>query len=472
MIFSISKFFKKERRSSGALCVLLAALLGITGTANAAKPLTQAQVQVYETANEGQRVHFLIERAKMGQGELVETLLQRYPLQGPHAVNRTLFIQGLVLESKGDLTGAVKNYRAALARDPSLTLVRVQLAQALTALGQDDSAKHNLKLLESEAPDDQVAANIRSIVENIDAKRPLTFNGFLSVAPSTNLNNGSSHKSSFSANPVFGTDGAYIDISANSQRRSGVGAAMGVSADYTKRLGNHFEALLGADVAAQIYADRDYNSASFGQSAELRYHLSNGFFGLGAVANQSIDPNAHRPFSEGMTYHSYGPRVSALHFFGAHDILHASATYEWRDYAHSTALDGTALLSDVSLNHGFNATFNVTLNAGFDKVDSNHKDLSYSTYYGGVGFYKELPLGINLNGNAQARISKFDDVNPLFFVTREDQRYIGSVALTKRDLNFMGFAPALSYTYTRNVSNIAAYDYDSHEVDFRLTKDF
>jgi outer membrane protein len=44
--------------------------------------------------------------------------------------------------------------------------------------------------------------------------------------------------------------------------------------------------------------------------------------------------------------------------------------------------------------------------------------------------------------------------------------------LTKRDLNIFGFAPSLEYTYTDNISNISLFDYDSHAIDFRLTKDF
>ena len=33
-------------------------------------------------------------------------------------------------------------------------------------------------------------------------------------------------------------------------------------------------------------------------------------------------------------------------------------------------------------------------------------------------------------------------------------------------------APAIEYRYTWNDSNIAFYEYDSHTVDIRLTKDF
>ncbi len=460
----------RERRGSGALCILLALFVSsFSPPAFAAKPLTNGQVRVYESADEGQRVHFLIERAKMGQGELVETLLQHYPLQGPHAINRTLFIQGLVLEAQGNLTEAAKNYRAALARDPSLTLVRVQLVQCLDKLGQDSSAKHHLQLLEAEAPNQDVANSIKSFMDRIDAKRPLTFSGFVAVAPSTNINAGSSHSKVYA--PAFGND-AYFDINSADQKQSGIGISTGLSVGYSKRLGNHWEAVLAGDISGSLYVDKNYNSAALSQSAEMRYHLNNGYLGIGGVADQSINPNANNYLVDGLTYHSFGPRVSMLRFLGDRNRLHASAVYEWRDYANSTLLDGTALLSEASLNHGFDQTFNVTLSAGFDKVNANQKNLGYQTYFGGLGLYKELPLGLTVNVNTQARISSFDEENPFFMVTRKDQRYIGSVGLTKRDFNIYGFAPELSYTYTKNVSNIAVYDYDAHAVNLRLTKDF
>jgi outer membrane protein len=470
MKVSTNSVFKKERCLSSALWAFLALFLGASDhPALAAKPLKAEQIRVYESADEGQRVHFLIERAKMGQGELVENLLKHFPLQGPHATNRKLFIEGLILEVRGDLSGAAKKYRAALARDPSLTLVRVQLVGCLDKLGQDDSAKHHLQLLEAEAPNKEVASSIKSFMDRIDAKRPLTFTGFISLAPSTNINSGSSHTQVYA--PGYGTDKVF-DIFKSDQKRSGVGAAGGLGAAYSKRIGNQLEAVVAADVSGSIYADREFDSASFSQSLEMRYHLNEGYIGLGGVADQSINPNSPDLMHDSVRYHSYGPRVSTLYFLGEHNMLHASAVYEWRDYADSSFLDGTAFLSEASLNHGINQTLNLTLSGGFDKINSNQDNLSYNTYFAGFGLYKELPMGINLNANTQIRLSTFDQMNPAFLVTRQDQRYIGSLAFTKRDLNIFGFAPAISYTYTKNVSNITLYDYDSHAVDLRLTKDF
>jgi outer membrane protein len=433
--------------------------------------LTTEQIKVYQSADESQRVHFLIGRAKAGQYRLAAELLRNFPLRGPNAVNRTLYIEGLILNAQGNLTGAVQKYRTALANDPKLTLVRSELAQTLVTLGEDDSAKHHLQLLEAEAPNANVAAGIRSFIDRIDAKRPFTFSGFVSVAPSTNVNNGSSHSTVYSANPEF-SNNSTLTISPSSRKKSGIGAALGGSVGYSKRLGNQLEAVFAADAAGQLYDNSDFDSASLSQSAEIRFHVNQGYFGFGAVANEALAPNFNDIMSSRFSYRSYGPRVSMRYNLNARDLLTGSAVYERRDYAGTALLDAYAFLTEASWNHAIDSSLNFTVTGGYDKINVELKELGYSTIFGGLSVYKELPKGVTLYASTKALFSKFDDVNTAAGMVRYDQRYVGSIALTKRDLNIFGFAPSIDYTYTLNKSNIALWDYDSHAVDLRLTKDF
>ncbi|MDE2445899.1 MAG: hypothetical protein KGO94_06955, partial [Alphaproteobacteria bacterium] len=109
----------------------------------AAPEITPAQAAFYQSRNESDRVRFLIRLSKTGMHDLAAELLKRFPLQGAHAANRTLFIEGLILEGRKDLKGASRKFRDALASDPSLTLVRTELAQVLMQMNEPDSAKHH-----------------------------------------------------------------------------------------------------------------------------------------------------------------------------------------------------------------------------------------------------------------------------------------------------------------------------------------
>ncbi len=446
-----------------ALCALSFLLFAsaTTLTAKVVEPSPQ-QIAEYEASTESTRVKLLINLAKSGQHDLAESLLKRYPLTGPFGKNRQLFVEGLILKARGNLTGAAKNYRTALADDPSLTLVRAELAQTLFLLEEDDSAKHHLNLLMAEAPNDYEAQGIRSFIDTIDARRPFKFSAYVSVAPSTNVNNGSSNDTIYA--PLWGVD---MDIDDSSREQSGIGFSTGFSAGYSHRLGNDFSVVLGGGVNATLYTDPDFNMYSASQSAELRYLLTDGFLGAGLVASENMKND-----EIGLSYYSYGPRISLQKAITPQDRINLSSVYEWRTYPDSSSNDGTALMVDGSWNHAFDSSLTASLGAGYDRIKAETDFISYETYSGSFGLYKELPKGITVDLNGEVRLSEFDAMHPIAGVTRKDTRLTGTVALTKRDFNIWGYAPSLEYTYVYNDSNISLYEFDSHALDFRLSKDF
>jgi outer membrane protein len=460
----LNKFLKTAKfRERKVICALLAVLV-LPVAANAATTLTPDHLAYYQQADEGARVQVLIRLAQSPQFEDAEILLQRFPLAGPHAANRTLFIQGLILEKRGQFSAAAAKFRAALASDPKLSMVRAELAQVLVKLGEDDSAKHHLELLAADAPTPQQANGIRSFVEQLDAQTPFKFSGFVSLAPSTNINEGSSHNSLTAPD---GFDTATIDQS--SQRSSGIGETFGGNVGYVKQLGEHFQTVLAAGAVASIYNDQKFDSLGLSQSAELRYLLQDGYVGLGAVATEGIDTIAMN-----VGYYSFGPRISFSKMLSQRDQLSGSATYEWRNPVGAPQANTTAFQSSATLTHALDESSNVALIAGYDNVGHFLPYNAYQAETFGLGFYKEVPWGVTVEGQGTARLAQFADGNPFVAGTpiRIDQRLTASTTLTKRDWNWFGFAPSVNYTYVRNFSNIELYDYDSHSVDFRLTKDF
>ena len=465
------KKYKKSKRVLSRAFSCLAALFVVGGLAIAAPSgppqLTAHDFALYQSASESMRVHALIAFAKAGQQEQAAELLQRFPLRGPHAANRTLFIEGLILEGRRDLFGAARKFRAALADDPKLTLVRAELAQVLVGLDETDSATHHLKLLEADAPNAADAAGIRSFIDKIGDQKPYSFSGFVSVAPSTNVNNGSNH--SILTSDVFGSDFDPNGVIIN-QKQSGLGFSGGLSAGFSKRLNDRLQLVLGSGINGNIYTDSQYNSASTSEAAELRYMISDGYLGFGGTASQSFAQPTLSSIE--LSNHAYGPRVAVTYQITQRDLLNSSISYEWRDYPYNGLLNGTALHSDMAITHAIDSSMNFTLFGGFENVKNQDLAKSYSTYFGGLNIYKEFPMGLTINGNAQVRVSPFGGSDALTNATRFDTRYVGSLTLTKRDFNFWGFAPSVNYAYTLNNSNNPLFDYDSHAVNFNFTKDF
>ena len=397
-----------------------------------------------------------------------EQMLHRFPLQGPLATNRTLFIDGLIAKKRGHLNLAATKFRAALANDPHLTVVRIELTKVLADLDENDSAKHHLKLLEAETQDPQQLAGIRSFIQSLDARHPVTFSGFVSIAPSTNINQGSSHSTVYSPG-IEGLNGVsgVGTIAPTSQATSGIGVTSGVNIGLNKRIGDQWQAVLAAGLNGTYYPLVGSVSVGSSQSAEMRYLIQDGYLGFGATAYEGADP-----INLALAYTSYGPRLSLAKLLTPRDQLTASAAYEWRNYYNNPAANGNALIVNAVLTHALDSTSNVALLLGYENITQTIAYNSYQDVTFGLGAYKELSHGITLQGQGTLRLAGFNDINPIQLQTRQDQNFTGSINLTKRDWNILGFAPSLNYTYTRNFSNNDVFDFNSHAVDLRLTKNF
>jgi outer membrane protein len=443
-----------------AVCIFVGAQFLVGACSAASASITAQQLAAYNAATESQRIHILIRLAKTGQPKIAASLLKQFPLQGPLAENRTLFVTGLVKEGQGNLIGAAHDFREALANDPKLTMVRAELADLLVKLNENDSAKHHLRLLEADAPTPQAAKGIKSFIDRIDESTPFTYGGFVSIAPSTNINSGSGHSTVYSQ-PLD------VNLTIANQQKSGLGFEAGFNAGYLRRISNRWQVVLSAGVDGSAYLDPNFDSVSTSETAEMRYLLDNGFLSFGGVASQSFSPTKLN-----LSFNSYGPRIAANYQLTQQDLIDASATYEMRDYGTGAAENGTALTTHVGVTHALDSTMNFTVFGNYHKINSTLGAISYKSYIGGLNVYKEFPMGVSLDASAQAHFTVFDDVIPLKGYIRQDQRYVGSLTFTKRDLNILGFAPSLSYSYTLNKSNVENYDYDAHAVDFRFTKEF
>jgi outer membrane protein len=451
--------FSKARSILRAFCCFSVLLIS-DNIARAQTAPTEQELTAYANSTEAQKTKLLLDLASIGDHDFAEVLLAKYPLQGKFALSRTEFVKGLIQRARGDLTGAAKTFRKILARDPDLTRVRAELARTLVALDEDDSAKHHLELLAGSAPDEQQAAGVRTFIDKIDAKRPFTMNGYFSLAPSSNVNVASSNEKIY-----LPYDGQIQEFKTEKQK-SGIGLVAGASAGYTRRLGNDFVGVLSGGVNGRIYKERKFDQFSASQSAELRYITDRGFLSFGAVASEGKGANNFEIDSL-----SYGPRVALSHSITPQLRVNTSVVHEWRNNTNDR-LDGTAILVDNSLSFALTSTSTISLQGGFDFVKTQEKDFGTTTKSVGLSIYKELPQGITLGADAQAAFADYHANHALLTYKRKDKRFSGNLSLTKRDLNILGFAPTLTYSYVHNSSNVDLYDHNIHAVDLRFTKKF
>jgi hypothetical protein len=236
---------------------------------------------------------------------------------------------------------------------------------------------------------------------------------------------------------------------------------------YRHHVADSTEAVVSANAALTYYPMVQAASLSAGQALELHHLMDDGYYGIGAAMSEAADP-----VNRDLAYFSYGPRVSLVKQINAQNQLQLNAGYEWRNYYASPATDGTALSFSGVLTHALDSTANVALITGYENVTQQLLYNSYQDGTLGTGFYKEMAHGFTLEGQGLARYARFDDIYPGKPDARSDLNLTGSLTVTKRDWNIMGFAPSLNYTYVRNFSNVELFDFNSHSLDLRLTKNF
>jgi hypothetical protein len=446
----------RGRAQLRALCCLLPLYLMLPVHA------AEGESAAFAGFSETERVQALIGLARDGRNDLVAAHLAKYPLTGRFAANRTLFIEGLILKAQGHLPAAAEKYRAALSNDPTLAMVRAELAHTLYLLGNKEHARHELEILKAGVPAKQ-AHEVADVIDAMDSGKPVAIaSGFEpSGGVETRLVGG-------------------IAFEIQDATEDGIGFASGVDAAYSQELENRLAAVIGSGPRALQYEglspaacmaaqSRRCEEFSVSETAEIRYKTQAGYLGFSALSSlrdSASEEDEWARFSDDDSSWALGPRFTLFHAIAPDLALTSDVSLLRQDGWRTTAAGGLAKIFANDL-AGY-------ASGGVERFDSDESDdLSYWSFFGGVGVYKELPWNISTKGQIEAKRRFYgsdgfsDPASP-----RRDLEVGTSVSLWKRDFSILGYSPVVEYSFTWNGSSVGFFDYTSHVFDFRLTKEF
>jgi tetratricopeptide (TPR) repeat protein len=458
----------KERVTRRALYLfvgLLATLL-LPATAEAQQPRApgaQAPIVIdsdekFAALSEGQRLRILIEMIHAGRHDLADRLLHAYPFREKHARNRTLFIEGMILKARGNHAAAIANFRSALADDPDLSLVRMELAHSLYATEQDDGARHHLELLQAAAPTTDTAKQFDRFIDTIDARRPWTLNAYVSLAPSTNFNNGTSER-------IIFINGLPFAISGNSREKSGIGVRGGANGSYKLRAGKDLDIVASAGLNFTEYDENTFDDLILSQSLSAVKHTANGTVSAGILATERWSGHDEYSFA-------FGPQITVRQRLAPKLSVLTRLRHTIIDYRHATYRNGHNTSLDNRLSWSFSPGTVGYLLTGAEHSVSRRKFNDYWAASGGLGLYYEAPHGINIYAEAEVRRQWYKAPYPIIFDKRRDTRLELDVSLSKRDFDIFGVTPQLHYSYIKNWSNSPIDEYESHGANLTLTRQF
>lgn len=402
---------------------------------------------------------------RAGQFEQAEALLAQSHYASETDKLMAQFYTALVRKQQGRGEEAAAILRELLAAHPEFDRVRLELADTLFAIEQDESARHNFELiLGSAGTNPDLARTVRAYIDAIDSRRLWDLSVYTSLVPSSNFNQGADTR-------VVQVNGLPFALADRNVRKSGIGLAFGAQGSARVPLGDRLDLIASAGINGRRYTQGAFNDALVNGAFGPRYRFEWGSVGVYATAE-------HHWYGGEDFHGGAGGLVSAIVRLSTTDIVFSDLSCSERRF--NTHWSGNDLSGQDGLACGINTRLEHHLDAAtFANVIANVKreqtkldfftDTSWSA---GAGLYRELALGISAYAQAVYTRASFEGVFPTLDRGRRDDRLEATLNLTKRDLVLFGLAPTLALSYTLNDSNVAFQRFDSYGLNLTLTKRF
>ncbi|MCD7060989.1 surface lipoprotein assembly modifier [Pelagibacterium xiamenense] len=368
-------------------------------------------------------------------------------------------LEGIILLRDGRVDEAVTVFRAILAARPDFTPARVELARALRMKGETDAAYHQFELLAHGGAHPALRQMAADAMDALRAERPLGASVRFALVPSTNFNKGSGHE-------TFDTGGLVFSIDENARARTGLGVALGATAFAAFRIDEDNDLTVSLIGDTTKYVDAaDYDHAQAGLELTYAHRRQGLMIGLGPVARYQW--SGWEPYLA-----SYGAAIEAAAPVGPGDLVTATFEVLARDFAVLDHRDGWQATGTIGLQHRFSpsASLAVTLGTTLERTQRPHID--HNDIVVGVTLRNEWHGGLITSLFASYEHHAYLGDYPAVGAPRADHKITAGVTLAHRAIDIAGFMPQVSYQYSRQVSNVTFFDYDSHDVRLGLTQSF
>lgn len=437
--------------------VLSALVFAITppvwqGQALAAPP--SAQAALWQTQRG------ILVAIKAGQFAEAIALAEGFEPDHPNHEARVAYVRGMVARAKGSNRTAAKEFRKVLAEQPNTIQARQQLAYALYLDGDYDAARHHFDVLETNTADPGLRDYYASFKSKMDKDQPWSLSGYLTLAPSSNINKGSNHETVKLGN-LTGT------INKEAQKKTGFGLAAGGYGSYEWDLGVGVSLRTSAALDGQFYANNLADVIRVSGSTKLQYQSEDRKLQIG------FGPRYETTYDDGeFSAFRYGPTADFALALPKGMVLSTSLAALVLDNRNNNTRDGMRYSVDAQLVKSISPSVTASVNAGLSIDNVKQRNADHTDWDVGFSLAKEWEGGWITRVSPSLGHHDYAGVLALLPEAREDWVYSVGTQLSNRKFEFKGFTPVLNYTYSKQTSNDTYSDYDSHDVSITLTKAF
>jgi tetratricopeptide (TPR) repeat protein len=369
------------------------------------------------------------------------------------------FLRGTVALARGDYDSAIADFRAILARDPSLNRVRLDLARVLFETEDYTAADHHFRVAAAAGLPPEVQQKVNQFLEEIKRRKRWDIDLSLGIAPDSNVN------AATNAQKVT-LYGLAFDLDNQSRKTSGVGFASSLGGSYQAELNPDTRWVVGGRLN-----DVDYAGGRFDDRTVSAY--TGPRFLLGRASEVTLKAVGTRRWYGGQDYSwGAGGLVEGETTLTPRLRLSGSLAVEQMRYDQNSGANGPVGALDVAVTYGLDATSLIRVDAALMREQARQSPYRDTQYFVGATYYRELPWGFGINLGANADLALYDSPMAAFGVTRRDLTVNFRAALSNRTIDLFGFTPVIAYVHTDRSSNINLFGFDRDRVEITMTRNF
>jgi len=392
-----------------------------------------------------------------GRREEAKSLLQDLARERP-ASNDVAFLLGLLAIDATDYQGAIGHFRDILVREPSALRVRLELGRAFYLSHDYENAYRQFQLARAGRLPSGVAATIDKFVAAIRREKNWSYSFDIAIAPDSNINNGTSSRET----EIFGLP---FELSSDSQQRSGTGLAVTGRGEFSPRLGETLHLRMGGSVERREYKAHDFDDMTMAAYAGPRIVLSD--WDLSILGTGFRRTFGGRRLSEG-----FGTRFELIHGFGARTAISLALAVQEVRYPHYRLQSGRSYSAALSLVRALTPASILTARVGAGRQSTKTPELSSSSIWTSVGYYRDLEGGFSIYAEPSYGVSRYGAADPFFARRRVDRLAQLQIAVLNRRIVLSRFTPRIALTIARRSSTINVYDFTQRRLEVGFTSSF
>ncbi|AKH99148.1 Protein of unknown function (DUF560)/Tetratricopeptide repeat [Hoeflea sp. IMCC20628] len=403
---------------------------------------------------------FLSAEALVGAGDFTaaETILQNTRFQGREAIPAA-YLLAVVYARTGRLDRAEKLLREILSREPGIDTVRIELVEILLAQNKRQAAGYQLNRLIDTADLTRDSNQLEQLSRRAGTTRGFSLSGYFSLAPSTNVNDGTSQST-----VMIG--GLPFTIANGAREQSGIGVRAGAVAGYSHMLTENLAAYASLSAGFSDYSNDDYDK----QQGEIRVGLRRNELRYSLQAEAIFDRHWQnfKPYSLGI-----GGRVAAKWNFAQNWWVSAEVIHMNRSFDATRAAEASTTRATGTLRRAFSNQIAVSVSSSFERETVSARPWnSYDSKSLTLGMETPIAFGLRMNAYLTVGTRDFEDLFPGLRLVRQDRFGELRGAFRKDDFQIAGLSPIIGLFHKQQSSNVAFYDYRTSGMDLTFTKAF